>query len=96
MSEEVKARVVEEGEQTVVYLPVCKRVAGEIVCEEKGLRVAYRSEGGRKVLEEVTVKYPKEAEPKEKEVIVVTARYTKGIVGPIEVEKRIERGGREG
>jgi len=92
MAEEVKAEVVEEKGRTVAYLPVCKRVAGEVVCEEKGIRVVYRSEGGKKVLEEVTIKYPKEAEPKEKEVIVVTARYTKGIVGPIEVEKRIERG----
>ena len=86
--EEVKAEVTKEEERTVVYLPVCRRVASEVICEEKGIRVAYAPGAGKPVLEEVTITYPKGGE--ESEVIVVTSKYKKGIVGPVEVQRKIE------
>ena len=87
--EEVKAEVTKEEERTVVYLPVCRRVASEVICEEKGIRVAYAPGAGKPMLEEVTISYPKGGE--ESEVIVVTSKYKKGIVGPVEVKRKIER-----
>ena len=89
--EEVKAEVVDEEGKKVVYLPVCRRVAGEVVCEEKGLRVVYEggSSEGKPVLEEVEIKYPK-AGGAEEETIVVTAKYKKGVIGPLEVSRRVE------
>ena len=87
--EEVKAEVTKEEERTVVYLPVCRRVAGEVICEEKGIKVAYAPGAGKPMLEEVTITYPKGGE--ESEVIVVTSKYKKGIIGPVEVKRKIER-----
>ena len=86
--EKVKAEVTKEEERTVVYLPVCRRVAGEVICEEKGIRVAYALGAGKPMLEEVTITYPKGGE--ESEVIVVTSKYKKGIIGPVEVQRKIE------
>lgn len=90
MAEEVKAEVVDEEGKKVVYLPVCRRVAGEVVCEEKGLKVVYAGESeGKRVLEEVEIKYPRAGEAEE-ETIVVTAKYKKGVIGPLEVSRRVE------
>jgi len=88
MGEEVKPEVTEEEEKTVVFLPVCRRVAGEVVCEPKGLKVVY-GKGEKPLLEEVSIQYPK-SEKGEGEIIVVTSKYKKGVIGPIEVEKRLE------
>jgi len=79
---EVKAEVVEEEGKTVVYLPVCRRVAGEIVCVEKGIRVVYGSSGGKPVLEEISTEYPKGGEG---ERVEVTSYYQKGVIGPVKV-----------
>lgn len=91
MAEEVKVEVAKEEERTVVYLPVCRRVAGEVICEEKGIRVVYGKGESKPVLEEVTITYPKSTEEEGKETIVVTSKYKKGIIGPVEVQRKIER-----
>ena len=83
----INPEVAEENGKTVVYLPVCRRIAGEVVCEEKGIKVSY-VKGSKPVLEEVEIKYPRVEEGEG--VIVVTAKYRRGVIGPIEVKRRIE------
>jgi len=85
--EEVKPVVERSGEEEKVYLPLCRRIAGRVVCVEKGIEVVYRS-SEKPVLKEIRVHYPKEGEGGE--LIYRTLVYQKGKVGPVEVIHRYE------
>jgi len=86
MPEEVRPVVERSGEEERVYLPLCRRVAGRVVCVERGIEVVYRR-GSKPVLKEIRLHYPKGGEG---DLIYRTLVYRKGAVGPVEVIHRHE------
>jgi len=80
-----KEKVVEIRGEEKVYLPLCRRVAGEVVCVEKGIEVVYGG-GSNPILKSIRVKYPKvEGNEGGGELIRRTLIYKRGVVGPIEI-----------
>jgi len=83
----VEPTVEKDGKEEKVYLPLCRRVAGKVMCIEKGIEVVYA--GGSRILKSIRVKYPREGE-EGGELIYRTLVYQKGKVGPVEVIMQYE------
>jgi len=80
-----REKIVEVRGEEKVYLPLCRRVAGEVVCVEKGIEVVYGG-GSKPILKGIRVKYPKaESSEGEGELIKRTLIYKRGVVGPVEI-----------
>jgi len=81
MSIKEKIKVVENGDNVEVWLPLCRRIAGELKCEEKGIRVIYRkrSEGFEGPVRVIR--------PIGNQRIVRTLIYEPNTVGPVEVRE---------
>jgi len=86
----VSPKIRKEGGKTIVTMPVCRRIAGKIKCEEEGLRIVYRGASDLEGPIEITAKSP-EGAPVDEEMIRFSAWYVKGQVGPVKVEKKIEK-----
>jgi len=86
--EKPKPRVVEKVEKVEVWLPLCRRVAGKIVCEEKGIKVMYKKSPGG-IEGPICIERGKERPRRPgrpKRLIKRTLIYERGTVGPIEIE----------
>jgi len=78
--EDIKPIIEEEDGVKIAYLKLCRRIAGRIICEEKGIKVVYRNG----VTESVEIIEPKRpGRPRKR--WAATLIYEKGSVGPVEV-----------